>query len=197
MPCMACKESEVDPGCQQSASNCTSCSLAWLVRASEVSTVYLRRHGEEAGSGVGPETEAKSSHGRGHRAMQAVLHLHPSTPQPPIVQTAELGQMGSNGWSCIEAGAVATATVGRVGEYEATTGPGRAAWSDPWLLAAPGALRRRRHPSGAALARPLRTWAVISRLATQGIRTAWHATGPGLNPSATRLGASLGLVPVH
>ena len=64
---MACKGSEVDPGCQQSASNRTSCSLVWLVRASEVSTVYLRRHGEELGSGVGPETEAKSSHGRGHR----------------------------------------------------------------------------------------------------------------------------------
>ena len=61
-PSMACKRSEVCPGCQQSASNCASCSLAWPVRASEVSTVDLRRHGEEVGSSVGRETEARPSH---------------------------------------------------------------------------------------------------------------------------------------
>ena len=46
---MACKRSGHRLTCQQSASNRTSCSLAWLVLASEVSTVYLRRCAAEAG----------------------------------------------------------------------------------------------------------------------------------------------------
>jgi hypothetical protein len=74
--------------------------------------------------------------------------------------------MGSHGWSCIEAGAVATATVGRVGAYEATTGPGRGrlvrslAACCPWRSSSPSASVWR----GAC--EVLRTWAVISRLAT-------------------------------
>jgi hypothetical protein len=43
VPYVACKGSEGRPGCQQSASNLTACSLTWLVRAGEVSTIYLRR----------------------------------------------------------------------------------------------------------------------------------------------------------
>jgi len=77
-------------------------------------------------------------------------------------------------------------------------GPVADAWADPWLLAAPGALRRRQHPSGAALARPLRTWAV--RFAPCHPRHSYCMARKGLgsNPSVhTRLGSSLGLVPVH
>jgi hypothetical protein len=64
---MACKRSKIDPGCQQSASNRASCSLAWLVRATGVSTVYLRHRDAEAGSARDEGPGAKSSHGRGHR----------------------------------------------------------------------------------------------------------------------------------
>jgi hypothetical protein len=36
--------------------------------------IYLRRHGEEVGGGVGTGTEAKSSHGRGHRFETCQAH---------------------------------------------------------------------------------------------------------------------------
>jgi hypothetical protein len=70
-------------GCQQSASNLTSCSLAWLVRAGEVSTVYLRRRGEEVGSGRDWEPGAKSSHGRSHRFDPCHAHHTKLQVTPP------------------------------------------------------------------------------------------------------------------
>jgi hypothetical protein len=83
-PSMACKYSGGRLRCQQTASNYTSCSLTWLVPASEVSTVYQRRHDEEAGSGVGTVPEAKSSHGRSHRFDPCHAHQHKRSPQPHL-----------------------------------------------------------------------------------------------------------------
>jgi hypothetical protein len=73
--------------CQQSASNRTARRIAWLVHAFRVSGVYLRPHGEELGRGVGPETEAKSSHGRSHRFDPCHAH-QPKRLPASIVRAA-------------------------------------------------------------------------------------------------------------
>ena len=110
------------------------------------------------GYGAVDRRACESSNGRGHRAMQGWSVLISPIDAPTSFRQLRNRTDGSHGRSCIEAGAVATATVGRVGEYEATTGPGRRCLVRSLAATAPGALRRRRHPSGAALARPLRTW---------------------------------------
>jgi hypothetical protein len=99
--------------------------------------------------------------------------------------------------SCIEAGAVATATVGRVGEYDATTGPGRGrlvrslAACCLWHSSSPSASGWR----GAY--EVLEDMGVTSRLATKAFVLHGTQSVQARIPRSTRLVASLGLVPVH
>jgi hypothetical protein len=69
-------------GCQQSASNSASHSLASRVLAFVALPVYLRRQRGRDGQGVGHMGEAKSSHGRGHRFDPCHAHQPKRFPVP-------------------------------------------------------------------------------------------------------------------
>jgi hypothetical protein len=71
------------PGCcQQSASNRTTRSLAWLMHAREVSAVYLWRHAVGADHAWEQVVAAKSSHGRSHRFDPCHAHQPKRLPGP-------------------------------------------------------------------------------------------------------------------
>jgi hypothetical protein len=90
----------------------------------------------------------------------AVLHLHHRRPNLPSSKLRNRDRWGVTDGHVSRQGPSLRLRSAGSASTRLLPGPVADAWSGPWLLAAPGALRRRRHPSGAALARPLRTWAV-------------------------------------